>query len=201
MSTAGLPFDDGMTQKGRGQCELSPSFLYNETPAIVAGFHVGFADEWKTNTKSAQNVLMLKAPLCRSVGASATRLLVAISELSAKLTEGLFYMGYCFLQSLRHFLAKMPPPFTKGRLMLKPVYGSQVTVAWLAGQSKTHLCVASSIRALPETEIPPRFTGGYLLKKSASVKVLQFKVLILEREWYIIKVIKWRSVSFERRNG
>jgi len=26
-------------------------FLYNENPAIVAGFHVGFADEKKTNKK------------------------------------------------------------------------------------------------------------------------------------------------------
>ena len=37
-------------------------------------------------------------------------------------------------------------------------------IAWLAGQSKTHLCVASSIRAMPETEIPPATAGGYLFE-------------------------------------
>jgi hypothetical protein len=43
--------------------------------------------------------------------------------------------------------------------------------------------------------------SSFFSKKSTGVKVLQFKVLILEREWYIIKVIKWRSVSFERRDS
>ena len=28
-------------------------FLYNENPAIVAGFYVGYADEQKANKKSA----------------------------------------------------------------------------------------------------------------------------------------------------
>ena len=32
------------------------------------------------------------------------------------MTEGLFYDKIWILQSLRHFLAKMPPPFTQGRL-------------------------------------------------------------------------------------
>ena len=32
-------------------------------------------------------------------------------------TEGLFYDKVLILQSLRHFLTKMPPPFTQGRLM------------------------------------------------------------------------------------
>lgn len=32
---------------------------------------------------------------------------------------------------------------------------------WQAN-SKTHLCVACIIRAMPETEIPPRFAGGSL---------------------------------------
>ena len=36
-------------------------------------------------------------------------------------------------------------------------------IAWLAGQQKAYLCVASSIRAMPETEIPPAMAGGYLL--------------------------------------
>ncbi len=39
-------------------------FLYSENPAIVAGFHVGFADEQKAK-KSAHNVLVPKAPLCK----------------------------------------------------------------------------------------------------------------------------------------
>ena len=40
-------------------------FLYPENPAIVAGFKRGFADAQKTNKKSAQNVLVSKAPLCK----------------------------------------------------------------------------------------------------------------------------------------
>ena len=32
-------------------------------------------------------------------------------------TEGLFYDKVLILQSLRHFLTKMPPPFTQGRRM------------------------------------------------------------------------------------
>ena len=39
--------------------------LYNEKPAIVAGFHKGFADEQKANKNSAQNDLVSKAPLCK----------------------------------------------------------------------------------------------------------------------------------------
>ncbi len=39
--------------------------LYSENPVIVAGFYVGFADEQKTNKKSAKNVLVSKAPLCK----------------------------------------------------------------------------------------------------------------------------------------
>ena len=33
-------------------------FLYNENPAIVAGFYIGYADEKKGTKKSEQNVLM-----------------------------------------------------------------------------------------------------------------------------------------------
>ena len=44
---------------------LPRSFLYNENPAIVAGFYVGYADGQKTNKKSAHNVLVPKAPLCK----------------------------------------------------------------------------------------------------------------------------------------
>ena len=40
---------------------------------------------------------------------------------------------------------------------------------WQAN-SKTHLCVACNIRALPETEIPPRFAGGYLFFVSLSIR-------------------------------
>ena len=42
-----------------------PVLLYNENPAIVAGFCKGFTDEQKTNKNSAQNVLVPKAPLCK----------------------------------------------------------------------------------------------------------------------------------------
>ena len=89
-------------------------FLYNENPTIVAGFYKGFADEQKTNKKSAENVLMSKAPVCCR---SAKRI---CGELSAKLTEGLCSSVFLLLQSLRHFLAKMPPPFTQGRLDFSP---------------------------------------------------------------------------------
>ena len=51
----------------------------------------------------------------------------------------------------------------KREAKIKPVYGQQVMFAWLAGQSKAHLCAASNIRAMPETEIPPAIAGGYLL--------------------------------------
>ncbi len=40
-------------------------FLYLENPAIVAGFYAGCADKQKANKKSAQNVLVSKAPLCK----------------------------------------------------------------------------------------------------------------------------------------
>ena len=36
--------------------------MYNENHAIVAWFKRGFADAHKTNKKSAQNVLVSKAP-------------------------------------------------------------------------------------------------------------------------------------------
>ncbi len=41
--------------------------LYHENPVIVTGFHVGNADEQKANKKSAQNVLVSKAPLLITV--------------------------------------------------------------------------------------------------------------------------------------
>ena len=41
----------------------------------------------------------------------------------------------------------------------EPVDGQQATVAGLSGQSKAHLCAASNIRAMPETEIPPANAG------------------------------------------
>ena len=39
--------------------------LYNENPAIVAGFHIGFADEKKTDKKSEQNVLCQRLPCAK----------------------------------------------------------------------------------------------------------------------------------------
>lgn len=42
----------------------------------------------------------------------------------------------------------------------------------MAGQSKTHLCVASSIRALVENEMPDKY---FMIKKG---KVLQKKNMI-----------------------
>ena len=36
---------------------------------------------------------------------------------------------------------------------LAPLKRVNVTIAWLAGQYTAHLCAASNIRAMPETEI------------------------------------------------
>ena len=80
------------------------------------------------------------------------------------MTEGLCSSDFLLLQSLRHFLAKMPPPFTQGRLGFSPAQsGVYVTDAWLAGQQKAHLCVACNIRAMPETEIPSAMRVDYYL--------------------------------------
>ena len=46
-------------------------------------------------------------------------------------------------------------PCVKGGFVLVPLERVCVIVAWLAGQLKAHLCAASSIRAMPENEIPP----------------------------------------------
>ena len=83
-------------------------------------------------------------------------------ELSAKLTEGLCYFDFLLLQSLRHG-KPCHLPLHKGGLGLVPLKRVHIIIAWLAGQSKAHLCAAGSIRAMPETEIPPVFTGGFLL--------------------------------------
>jgi hypothetical protein len=49
---------------------------------------------------------------------------------------------------------------------LVPLERVYVLVAWLAGQCTTHLCVASNIRAMPETEIPPVLRGDiYFIRK------------------------------------
>ena len=61
---------------------------------------------------------------------------------------------FLFLQSLRHG-KPCHLPLHKGGFGLVPLKRVYVTVAWLAGQSKAHLCAASSIRAMPEKEIPP----------------------------------------------
>ena len=81
-------------------------------------------------------------------------------RVSAKLTEGLFESAS--LRSLRHG-KPCHLPLHKGGLVLVPLERVYVINAWLIGQSKTHLCVASSIRAMPETEIPPVFTGGIFI--------------------------------------
>ena len=59
--------------------------------------------------------------------------------------------------SLRHSLRRATS--LRREAFCEPVYGWQVTIAWLAGQSKAHLSAASSIRAMPETEIPPVSRG------------------------------------------
>ena len=76
--------------------------MYTENHAIVAWFKKGFADAQKTNKKSAQNVLVSKAPLFNHPKTRSARLRGPRWELSAKLTEGLFCVDYRFLQSLRH---------------------------------------------------------------------------------------------------
>ena len=50
------------SKKGYDGFIPSYPFLSNENPAIVAGFYKGFADEQKTNKRSAENVLMSRLP-------------------------------------------------------------------------------------------------------------------------------------------
>ena len=46
-------------------------------------------------------------------------------------------------------------------LVLVPLERGFVTNAWLTGWYKTHLCVACSIRVMPETEISPAMRVDY----------------------------------------
>ena len=61
-----------------------------------------------------------------------------------------------------------------GLAPLKRVY---VTVAWLAGQQKAHLCAASSIRAMPENEIPPVIRGDFYSFYGIGLLILCVEVL------------------------
>ena len=61
-------------------------------------------------------------------------------------------------------------PLHKGGLDLVPLEWVFATNAWLTGQQKTHLCVACSIRAMPETEIPPAMRVDYYFLLSLSKK-------------------------------
>ena len=72
-------------------------------------------------------------------------------------------------------------------MVLVPLKRVCVIIAWLAGQSKAHLCAASNIRAMPETEIPPVFTGGYLFADIESAEILT--------GWHTVKL------SFVKQNG
>ena len=47
---------------------------------------------------------------------------------------------------------------------LVPLKRVNVTIAWLAGQQKAHLCGASSARVIPENEIPPVIRGDIYLQ-------------------------------------
>ena len=65
--------------------------------------------------KNSAESFCAKAPLCKGSSRGAG--------------EGLFYKIFRFLQPLRHFPMKMPPPnlrskfIHQGRLMAEPVYG------------------------------------------------------------------------------
>ena len=55
--------------------------------------------------------------------------------------------------------------------MKETVYdGEHVTIVWLAGKYTAHLCAASSIRVMPETEIPPA------MNKSVKNGLVQLRV-------------------------
>ena len=45
------------------------AFLYSENPAIVAGFHIGFADEEIANEIQSENLPVPKAPSGRELSA------------------------------------------------------------------------------------------------------------------------------------
>ena len=74
-------------------------------------------------------------------------------ELAPQATEGLFIKGLNFTIPPSYFASHLP--LHKGGLDLVPLKRVYVIIAWLAGQYTAHLCVASNIRAMPETEIPP----------------------------------------------
>ena len=131
-------------------------FLYNENPAIVAGFYKGFADEQKTNKKSAENVLMSKAPLCKGSCRANARLRDCEMLRREQKEERKVSNNPSVI-----FLRKCHLPLHKGGLILVPLERVYVTSAWLAGQYTTHLCVATRIRAMPETEIPPVIRGNF----------------------------------------
>ena len=86
----------------------SGRFLHNETPAIMAGFNKGFADEQKTNKNSAKNVFVSKAPSGR--------------ELSPKVTEGeCDTLKFYLILKLRRLLPPQAVPLPLGgRLGLSP---------------------------------------------------------------------------------
>ncbi len=46
-------------------------------------------------------------------------------------------------------------------------------IAWLAVQYTAHLCAAGSIRAMPETETPPRFYGGIFIVYDVQKPILK----------------------------
>ena len=78
-------------------------FCITKTTREERGSKEAIADEQNANKKIAQKVFVPKAPLCKGSSRGAG--------------EGLFCKIFRFLQSLRHFPMKMPPPFTQGRLL------------------------------------------------------------------------------------
>ena len=102
-----------------------------------------------------------------------------------KLTEGLCYFDFLLLQSLRHG-KPCHLPLHKGGFGLVPLKRVHVIIAWLSGQSKAHLCAVGSIRAMPETEIPP-VTGGFLLFLKGKCFPGDINQLFIGRELYIVR--------------
>ena len=71
------------------------------------------------------------------------------------------------VETIRRTARALLPPRKLGTFLpeegldLVPLKRVYVAVAWLAGQSKAHLCAVSIIRAMPENEIPPVLRGDF----------------------------------------
>ena len=126
-----------------------PNALNNPPPRLVRGFSI---ENIVQNLLKRAYLLAHKppAPLCKGSCRANARLRDCLNK-------SLFFYNPSVI-----FLRKCHLPLHKGGLILVPLDRVYVTSAWLAGQHTTHLCVASSIRTMPEGRriLPtmPRFT-------------------------------------------